>query len=98
MHIFRKLMRKKNRAASVVFSTYDARYNDQPDSPASFDKDWFREAMQASGYPELFGFSPADVAFFANGVRPYNRELVPAIFTARLDKPQARYACSYHLL
>lgn len=80
--------------AKATYSSYDAVHNGQQACPVQFDEAWFRTAIEASGYPELFGFRPEALTRFENGAIPYDGNIVPVKITARWEHPKlGRLSC-----
>ena len=80
--------------AEATYSSYDAAHNGQQACPVQFDEAWFKAAMEASGYPELFGFRPEALTKFENGAIPYDENIVPVKFTASWEHPKlGRLSC-----
>lgn len=80
--------------AKATYSSYDAAHNGQQACPVWFDEAWFRAAIEASGYPELFGFRPEALTKFENGAIPYDENIVPVKITASWEHPKlGRLSC-----
>ena len=80
--------------AKATYSSYDAAHNGQQACPVQFDEAWFRAAIEASGYPELFGFRPETLTKFENGAIPYDENIVPVKITASWEHPKlGRLSC-----
>ena len=80
--------------AKATYSSYDAAHNGQQACPVQFDEAWFRAAIEASEYPELFGFRPEALTKFENGAIPYDENIVPVKITASWEHPKlGRLSC-----
>ena len=80
--------------AKATYSSYGAAYYGQQACPVQFDEAWFRAAIEASGYPELFGFRPEALTKFENGAIPYDENIAPVIITGGWEHPKlGRLSC-----